>query len=352
MPIGGDMGIRAQDFQQVGSEDAWPSFGKRFQLRCDTGRSALKLALLDFRLRCGPTADCQVWVPSYICPTVSSAVAQLGLTARVYPERPGGAPWRNAPQPAPGDFVIVVHYFGLLNQPAIEWLDSYSRRNWTVLEDCVQAPYTDGAGERGDYAITSLRKWWPAADGAVLSAAAELSVPALLPPNEAFISRRTAAKLLRAVHAGEMTSLGWVCESEELLERDAPREPSWMSTRLLNASDAEGARNTRRANWSELSRGLGRHARVEPVFERLNRTETPLAYPILVRESERDPLRRFLQELQIYCAVHWPLGRDASSLDLDLSRRMLSLPLDQRYGTIQMQYVVSCINDFYRVAAT
>jgi len=346
------MVIRPQDLHSAPAERAWPAFGKSFQVRCDTGRSALKLALQDWQARRDSSAAGRVWVPSYICPSVGSAIAQLGLTALVYSDQPGRTAWADGPQPAAGDLLIIVHYFGVLNRPALQWLDSEPRRDWMVLEDCVQSPYSKEVGERGDYAIASLRKWWPAPDGAIVSSTGALRAPALLSANEGFVGRRVAAKLLRGVAGDESTYLRWLAESEQLLEHDEPRHPSWVSLQLLAGADVDAADSVRRGNWSELAGGLKRHPQVVSLFDHLHALETPLAYPILVSASARDPLRRHLQAAQIYCPVHWPMHSNSADADLDLSRRILSLPLDQRYGPADMRWVVSRINDFFAMGAT
>lgn len=344
--IGGEMAIDPADLRNGHSEDVWPSFGKRYLVRCDTGRSALKMALLDWKGRFGGQNSC-VWLPSYICPSVNAAIAQLDLTARSYPDRPGCASWPTPPTPGGNDIVIIAHYFGLVNRAAIEWLGQQSSRSWHVIEDCVQAAYTDRVGASGDYALTSLRKWWPAPDGALVCANFPIS-PELLPPKEAFVSQRLAAKLLRGRGGDEQTYLEWTEKSEELLESDLPREVSWASTCLLSSADLASAKVQRRANWLTLRNGLKQRNGIDALFEELAEGEIPLAFPVAVAADRRDSLRRFLINKRIYCPVHWALPPSAQPEDVALSGKILSIPIDQRYGLQDMKYVLSCIDDFFR----
>jgi len=342
--IGGEMAIDGGAISVNGS-GAWPTFGKAHALRCDTGRSALKLALADWRGRGGAAA--RVWLPSYVCPSVNEAVSQLGLRVEVYGDRPGSASWSRAPQPEDGDLVLLVHYFGVLNRPALAWLAGFPARHWSVLEDCVQAPYTEGAGLSGDYAITSLRKWWPAPDGALVCANHALIDAALLPPNEAFVSQRCAAKLLRGQGGDEATQLAWVAGSEHLLEQAVPRETSWLSLLLLAGVDTATAIARRRANWRALAAGLASSGAVVPLFAGLADGETPLVFPVLLADETRDPLRRFLIGRRIYCPIHWQLSQNEASEDHALARRILSLPIDQRYDARDMSFLLSHINEFF-----
>lgn len=343
--IGGDMAIQPDALQSPMGAGAWPAFVNTHQLRCDTGRSALKIALLDWRCKNDSLAPGCVWIPSYICSSVRSAVDQLELPVCVYVDMPGTRQWQDLPQPAPGDLVLVVHYFGLINHAAISWIDAQRDRRWTLLEDCVQSPYTAGAGTRGEYAITSLRKWWPAPDGAIVAARDPFSGHELHPPNEAFLSCRVTAKLLRGNDAWEASYLALTEESEALLENDVARETSWISTRLLASADVAAAASARRTNWVALAEGLSGNAHVTPLYRSLGNREVPLVFPIALPTAHRDRLRGFLGRKRIYCPVHWPM--QASQAEQDLSHRILSLPLDQRYGLQDMHYVAACVNEYF-----
>jgi hypothetical protein len=343
--IGGEMEIFAADFGRPAGQGAWPSFGKPYSLRCDTGRSALQLALLDWKSR--HPASATVWVPSYTCPSVTSAVSQLGLNMRRYADRPGLSAWADPPTPAAHDIVIIIHYFGIANRAALGWVESTVPRSWQLLEDCVQAPYTEAVGVHGEYTVTSLRKWWPAPDGAQVCAGHALDYAHLSAPDEKRVSQRLAAKLLRAQRLAETTYLGWIEESERSLEPIEIRQVSWISSRLLEVAEPAHAAQARRTNWYVLMAGLENHSGVQPLFRELGSGEVPLAFPILIEARLRAELRRFLLGRRIFCPIHWSLPADAPRPDRDLSTRILSIPLDQRYGAEDMQMVLADLNRFF-----
>jgi hypothetical protein len=300
--------------------------------------------LLDSKSRhAGPVA---VWVPSYTCPSVPEAVAQLGLSMRSYNDRPGLTLWTDPPTPGAHDIVIIIHYFGILNRAALEWVQTVPTRSWDLIEDCVQAPYTSAVGAHGEYVITSLRKWWPAPDGAQVCANQDLTVQPLLNPDEQRISRRLAAKLLRGQQLAEVMYLELTDQSERSLEAGEIRRVSWLATHLLQRADPQAACRIRRANWAILAAGFAEQAAVQPLFRGLDPGEVPLAFPILVPES-REELRRFLMSERIFCPVHWTLAPDAPGIDRELSQQMLSIPLDQRYGPVEMHRVLSNLNRFF-----
>jgi hypothetical protein len=346
--IGGEMKITAGLLHGTTVPGVWPTFAKDHVLHCDTGRSALRLALLDWMRERSSRAF--VWVPSYACASVGEAVAAAGLAARSYPDRPGLSSWPAPPTPAAEDIIVVIHYFGAVNRAACAWLDSWPRREWGLLEDCVQAPYSEGAGVRADYAIASLRKWWPAPDGAVVCSRRPLAAPILLPPDEHYISQRVSAKLLNGNRECEATYLKWIEESEQLLAHAEPRQVSWISRCLLASADLQVAAAVRRDNWSMLLQGLRGHDRVRPVFGALAAGEVPLGFPVLVSAGLRDSLRDFLMDRRVFCPIHWKLTDAHSTADRAMSDQMLTIPLDQRYDAGDMQMLVRHIGEFLTTA--
>ncbi len=329
-PIGGEFEIYAADFGQSAGVGAWPVFPGHDLVRCDTGRSALTLVLADWRARRPRAAT--VWLPHYVCPSVVAAAQASGLAVAWYDDLPGrgGA----LPPAADDDIVLTVHYFGFPN-PAVATLGP---RRWALIEDAVQAPYTAGIGAAGDYVIASLRKWWQAPDGAVAGARLPWLMPVeLAASDEAFLSQRLAAKLLRGTRGGDDRFLGWIARSEDALAPSVPRRVSWLSTTLLAAVDPADAAARRRANWAALAGGL---AGVVPLYPGLPEGVVPLAFPVVVADGRRDALRRHMAARAIFCPVHWADLTDPPASARALADAILSLPIDQRYGLADMRRIL------------
>lgn len=336
-PIGGEFEIFPADLGGAAGAGAWPNLPGHHLRRCDTGRSALSLVLADWRRR-RPGAE-TVWLPHYVCPSVVDAARAAGFRLAWYDDLPG----RGGTLPPAGDddIVLTVHYFGFLN-PVIAGLGA---RRWALIEDAVQAAYTTGIGATGDYVIASLRKWWPAPDGALAGARQPWAGPAdLLPPDEAFVSRRLAAKLLRGALTGEDRFLGWIARSEEGLSPAAPRQLSWLSEMMLGAADPAGAAARRRANWALLASGL---ADVAPLFSDLPDGVVPLTFPVIVADGRRDALRQHLAARAIFCPIHWADLTDPPPSARALADGILSLPIDQRYGPADMRRILDALALFF-----
>lgn len=351
-PIGGEMPVTLADFIAGGTGPAWPAYRGRRSLRCDSGRTALELALRHWRAQGRkPSA---AWLPHYLCHSVAAGLQRASVPLRFYEDGPGGMSGFEPPSPRADDLVVAVHYFGRVNTRMLGFA-AHGQRDWGLVEDCVQSTYSDGVGVNGDYAVTSLRKWWPAPDGASLHLADDGWAAPLDAPDEGFVSRRLLAKLLREGDAAcERRYLELVGESEARLDKSGTaRAPSWISGILLDSVDLPVMAVRRRANFDFLARRLlalsetGSPLRLLP--SELCAGEVPLAMPILLPVELRDQLRQFLAARRIFCPIHWQLEAYASAAAQSLSSQMLSLPLDQRYGDADMHRLVDAVDSFFEV---
>jgi hypothetical protein len=247
--------------------------------------------------------------------------------------------------PGCDDVVIVIHYFGFPNAILENLMARRVEIAFGIVEDCVQAPYTNGLGGSGDYAISSLRKWWPAPDGAAVTAGWELSEQ-LAPPDEGFVSMRQSAKILRGAGLCEQEQLSLIERSEAALSV-FPRQCSWVSSKLLDSVPREAACTSRRANWRVLQGGLASINGLKPLFEDLPDEVVPLSYPVMVAHGRRDGLRDHFRRRRIFCPIHWPAMADWPDESRRLSDGILSLPLDQRYDGEDMERVLFEARNFF-----
>ncbi|NBR30190.1 MAG: hypothetical protein EBT83_17565 [Betaproteobacteria bacterium] len=278
---------------------------------------------------------------------------RAGVPLRFYEYGPGGMTGFEPPSPRADYLVVAVHYFGRVNQ-RMNGFAATGQRDWGLIEDCVQTTYSDGVGVSGDYAITSLRKWWPTTDGASLHFTDHGWAATLDAPNEGFVSRRLLAKLLREGYTDcERRYLELVGESEARLDQPGTaRAPSWIACVLLESVDVPTMAARRRANFNILAsrlpalRETGSPLRL--LHPELGVGEVPLVLPILLPAELRDPLRRFLATRRIFCPIHWQLEAHASAAAQTLSAQMLGLPLDQRYGDADMHRLADAVGSFFK----
>ena len=350
--IGGEFELAAADFACTANDLAGPpGLGAPHEAWLDTGRSALALIARDLA-RQSPRA--LVWLPAYACESVFAPFLRAGLAVRPYAT---GEDLQGLPHPRDGDAVLFIHYFGRRHDAAISATPEWRARGVRVIEDCVQAPFTAGAGQHGDHAITSLRKVLAVPDGALLASRRPLDATAL-PPDEAFIASRTAAKWLRGPGGNSSAFLPLVAESEARLDNAAPRTMSWTASHLLRRLDVQAVARQRRHNHAVLAEGLATlvdAGALRPLLGALRDGEVPLGLPVVVAGDRRDALRRYLAGQEIFCPVHWDLPQlpvDGFDLERQLSARMLTLPLDQRYDDHDMHRLLDALRHFFIPSAT
>ncbi|MHB1100748.1 MAG: hypothetical protein ACYCZR_14455 [Burkholderiales bacterium] len=330
-----------------------PSLPKRHVLELSTGRAALRIALNEILRRGGSR---RAWLPAYICHSVVSTLADEGFETNFYAT---GANLDAVETPSgilAGDTFLFAHYFGRTNHATMKWLaQSGGRDDLHVIEDCVQASLNVGVGVVGDYAVTSYRKFLPQPDGALLGADVPIESVADA-PDEAFVSAKFLGKLLRQECGPDETYLALFEESENRLDMDSrPRSMSRCSAYLMARTDIAQISHARRSNWDALSGFLHDDTtcarELAPLYGPLEEGEVPLGYPVRVSGGRRNALRRHLASKQIYCPVHWALPhlQDIAGWEAEkaLSESVLTLPVDQRLGEAQLEYMVRTIASFF-----
>ena len=350
MRMGGEFELNPALFCRA-PDQAAPTLPTPFSCWTDTGRSALLIAGKDI-LRSGGKPV--VWLPAFCCVSVATAFQQSGFTLNYYTSSELHGEASVEPSPQPGETLLFVHYFGHRNHQRVMQADRCRRDGVHVVEDCAQAALTEGVGATGHYAVTSLRKFLPQPDGALLGAQNALPVD-LADADEAFVSARALAKLLRGTNVADECFLSLFEESEARLDESSivPREISWLSRQLMSRTDLADIAMRRRRNHQSLFRALLDHlpSVLNAVLADVDRGEVPLGLPVRVTNGRRDALRGFLASQSVFCPIHWNLPhlpRTAeSAADHLLASEILPLPIDQRMGDLHIQRLIRLLQKFF-----
>lgn len=125
----------------------------------------------------------------------------------------------------------------------------------------------------------------------------------------------------------------------------APVGMSALSRHLLAHLDLDGIVRARRGNYLHLARALEGRGAFKPLFSGLPEGVCPLGLPVLC--ADRDKARRILIAEGVYPPVHWPLPPSVSESRFPgehfLSRHILTLPIDQRYGERDMERMAAVL---------
>ena len=279
-----------------------------------------------------------VWVPSYGCASLLSAVnAGTNRPSRFYPIddclRIESSQWLE--QVAENDLVVFIDYFGF---PCGEnWIAAVQLRGGRVLEDACGAWYRLFQECTADFQVTSARKFFGVTDGSVLRFRPdnEYDLPPLRSvPSEWYrlaqeaLARRTSFDN----GSGETNWFELYCEVEAhqpcgnfAASDDAVRA-------IHEGQDYASIARLRRRNFQLLMEPLAPWA----VYHELPKDVVPMGFPI--RVSRRATLQEWLYKRQIFPPVHWKLPESVPRDYLaswQLAECELTIPCDQRLSSEQ-----------------
>ncbi len=241
--------------------------------------------------------------------------------------RPGGLP----EAVAPGDVVLRLNYFGFRGA------DEISRSTGDVIEDHTHDPTGPWArGSKATFAIASLRKTFPSADGGAVWSPAGERVPDEREPTAAHLAAADAKLRAMELKAGYLRGRPIEKKAYRTLFAAGEQRIGSLSgihpeTRALLARVSPVAlAEKRRTGWEFLSRVLWSAIRADGV---------PFAL-VLDLTGRRDRVLRALVAEGIWPSVLWPHSWWRSDRESRrVSKELLTVPCDFRYSNETMDRV-------------
>lgn len=294
-------------------------------------------------------------MPGYYCQEVLSNLHSTGVELHMYEDGPGNpVPDFSALDLKSGDAVLYANFFGLRSGRIVP---SFHQLGVELVEDHTHDPWSPWAFEsNADWCVASLRKTLPVPDGGVLWSPKVHDLPLLsrLTKERSVASlERLAAMLLKKLY------LEGKERSRDVFRRLAISGEFHMGVGPVSGiSDwaAELVRNLPIDQWQrqrKRNHNLLAKALQDLPWGRIMMPEddercTPFSLIIVCDSSQRraDVFRR-LVALNIYPAILWPLEKpmvgSIAEAFLDLSRRLISIHCDMRYGRKDLQRIVTAL---------
>lgn len=312
-----------------------------------------ELSLLLYNARCGIRVlidhlrPRKTWMPSYLCPDMLRAVDTSQTALRYYEIDHAlclaGDEWIRDVEP--GDLVLYIDYFGFPFNTGYGAMGECRRKGAIILRDAAQALLSH-SDDVADFTLYSPRKYVGVPDGGVLTAFGRaLPDVALSPPPPEWVMKTMEAAILRREFDRQGGARRWFAMFQQH-EPAYPIGPYAMSemarTLLVGGIDYAMIARRRRENYAALAETLEEWA----VYPALPPGVVPMGFP--VRIAERDRVRRALFAQEIYPPVHW--GIDGSvPVEFEeshrLSREVMTLPCDQRYGPADLKRLAGSFRD-------
>jgi hypothetical protein len=286
-------------------------------LALNTGRNAFEYIL---RVR----GYKKVFMPAYYCDVLLEPLQKLGIAVEHYPINYDleFEPF----QTSDGEAILCINYFGIKDKFIKKVVESTPR----IIVDNTQAFFSPALP--GIDTFYSCRKFFGVPDGSYVSIDKMLEEP-LEHDNSAERYRH----LVGRIDASAQDNYGMYQAAEHGLENQPIKLMSPSTKRVLANVDCELVTQRRQANFWFLHGTLGSKNRLQlPVGGAF------LCYPILLSEE----VKHKLVVNKVYTPTYWPnvLKHAApDSVEYDLAKNLVCIPIDQRYDLDDMKRIVQII---------
>lgn len=316
-----------------------------FQPALDTyyyasGRAALYQILKSLKNRVN-----KIWFPDWLCHTMVEAAQKAGFEYEFYELSDcfmATIEALDAKGFKDGGLVLLINYFGLQDLTATAKAIKEAYPNAIIIEDDVQAYYcfAEETNPYADYRFTSLRKTFSSPDGGLVYT--KHPMPLATQPNT-FAKYKIEAGVMK-YHRGEEgvkdeDYLALFEKGSELIDESHDSVMSLDSQRLFAGTDLQWVKQKRQKNAAYLLEGL-KSLGMAPLIE-VPKDKVPLFVPIWL--EDRNTVRKKMFQKEVFCPVHWPLESLPLKKGAEMAQHELSLIVDQRYSTNDMDLVLSLL---------
>lgn len=268
-----------------------------------------------------------ILLPRFLCDSVDKVCRRENVCVRYYSINESFMPQDISL--LENEWLYLVNYYGQLTNSDIEmFYNKYNR----VIVDQVQAYFQMPVGKVDT--IYTCRKFFGVSDGAFLYSEVKL--------DEELSQDISYQRMNFLLGRYEKTASEFYKEyvsNNDIFEKEPIKIMSKLTDNLLRAIDYETVKNIRTTNFTILHKE----------FQSINKLKLKIPkgafmYPLYIPNGEI--IREKLCSEKIYIPMLWPDVLDCcsdNSIEFDMARNILPLPVDQRYGLSEMLYIIKHI---------
>lgn len=271
----------------------------------------------------------KIFLPAFLCDVVFQAIQSEGIDFETYKISKDLKPLIHSIGNT--DFILIVNFYGQISNDLIK---DYKYRFKNVIIDNTHAFYQKPV--YGVDTIYSCRKYFGVPDGGYL--ATDVRLKSLIEKDVS--SRRMGALLGRYEFTGSEFYETFL-KIEDDLDREDVKMMSKLTQNLLKGIDYERISKIRKDNFELFNQHLKKKNQLKLMIP-----DGPFMYPFYQKNGNR--LKEHLIKHQVFIPTLWPnvLDMPANELEYDLANNVLPLPVDQRYGRDEIEYIIKLINKF------
>lgn len=325
MEIGGSFSLALDNYLGI----VEPNKLKKYEL-ISTGRACLKYIAL--RIPCG-----KILLPSYICSSMLDAWDNHEIIFYPMQNRLEIDVQFINRMIRTGTItgILIIHYFGVVD-PNINIITTICRnKGIPIIEDTTHS-YLNITQKYGDYEFCSLRKTLPIPDGAYMNL--KITRRATVDINYyKFLFIRIVGMILKRIPLLKFIWYRLLIRAEKMV--DVYSFDVKPTNFFILHLDLDEISHARKLNYKYLYTKLS-HLSLYP-----NTKDLMFGFPILLKN--RDFIRQKLIDAEIYCPVHWHLPSFITDKHShNISKHILTIPIDQRYTPNNLKRVVDIINTY------
>ena len=300
---------------------------------------ALKSGRACLRVLCQQFSPSRVWIPYYCCDAVLEPLKQQNVEFCFYSIDDSFEIANNDQTVTQNECILYVNYFGLKGDYAQELQEKYGSRLWV---DNTHA-FFNNEPSAISCRFNSARKFFGVPDGAYLYFPIDVSAPAA---NSWPRHRDYRFEHLILRHQGKIDEGYAVFQHNEQQLGGKVERISAISEKILRRVNYDDVAAKRRENFTFLHTALSQSNKLSDHISRIE-DKVPLCYPYL---PDRPMERTYFWKHKVFVPTFWRecLSRvdDGFQWEKQLSSDLLPLPIDQRYGTAEMERIVEVINSY------
>lgn len=297
----------------------------------DSGRSAIQYILETGFYR-------RIWLPVYNCPLVVQRIERANKDIEIvwYNLNKDFSPAIEESNLQENDLFLWVNYCGVMPQSLIDYVaDMQNRTKADVIIDNIPAYFSEP--RMNVFNIYSCRKFLGVPDGGHIIKDA-IKKQKL----ESYSTAENYLYLLRAAESGSNSVYKNYLQSESRFsDSNTAYGMPYLTYLFLQNLDYEQIKKKRKNNFDVLHRALSQSNRM--CFD--SNTTTPSVYPYLTNDIY---LRQALLNNRVYVSRFWKhvlTNEKSNDFERDLAEYLIPLPIDQRYSTLDMEYLAQLVLD-------
>lgn len=294
--------------------------------RLNTGRMGIWHA---FRL----TGCKRIWIPVYQCDSIRETFEKKGVQMCFYHQDVNFNPIDI--EATDDDAILLVNYYGIMSSQRMAELATHYRH---PIIDCAQAFFCKPI--KNALMVYSCRKFVGAPDGAYVVGKNAHKYVEEYPQ---CYSSDTAAFLLKRIEYG-CEGKGYEARSlnEHRIDAEDCMKMSKLTRTLMDAEDYDFNQQKRKENFAYAHKLFGEINKIDPSMY-LNEDTIPMVYPLVVEDDDLLPRLQAAKHFQGHWWSYICEEQPADSFEHWISRYVIPITIDQRYGKDELDYLANII---------